>query len=65
MAVLYPADTSMFAKPRPSVETMSGRRLFDASPLIDAEILLDLAGTIVLCEVERGLRSIWQREHIK
>jgi hypothetical protein len=65
MALLNPADASMFTKPRPSEETKSGRRLFDASPLIDAEILLDLAGTIVLCEVARGLRGIWHKEHIK
>jgi hypothetical protein len=65
MAELNPADTSMFAKRRPSEEMRSGRRLFDASPLDDAGILLNLAGMIVICEVERGLRGIWHRQNIK
>lgn len=65
MAALNPADTSMFAKRRPSEEMRSGRRLFDTSPLVDAGILLNLVGMIVFCEVERGLRGIWYKQHTK
>jgi hypothetical protein len=65
MAALNPADTSMFAKRRPSEEMRSCRRLFDASPLGDAGTLLNLAGMIVFCEVERGFRGIWHKQRIK